>query len=276
MSAYSDKVLADGALGYWRLNDASGDALDSSGAGRTLTVTGTPTYRSVGATSDGDSGVLFPGGGTDEFARSDAALRPTAAVTLEFWYKPTAFPTVQYLVACGDTGNNGYRFHSDNTALVIFTVGNGSANTALGAGTMVIGRWHHLVGTYDGTNVRSYLNGALLAGPTALTGPIGYGAIVQFVVGQYESPTAARQTAGTLDEVAVYGAALSATQVKAHYELGVLRGINEHLQIYFKTVLYPAGTSNDLTTSLMRRVSALTGDVTARIKAIIVSSGTKN
>ena len=54
------------------------------------------------------------------------------------------------------------------------------------------------------------------------------------------------------------------------------QAINEKLQVYFKGVLYVGTASSDMTTNLVRRIAALTGDVTARVKAIIVSAGTKN
>lgn len=52
------------------------------------------------------------------------------------------------------------------------------------------------------------------------------------------------------------------------------QGNNEKVQTYCLTTL--SYVSTDLTTNLIRRINALTGDVTARIKAIIVAAGTSN
>lgn len=54
------------------------------------------------------------------------------------------------------------------------------------------------------------------------------------------------------------------------------KGNNGNLQVYFATVLYVGTSSTDLTTNLIRRLAALTGDMTARLKAIIVTAGDKN
>lgn len=54
------------------------------------------------------------------------------------------------------------------------------------------------------------------------------------------------------------------------------QGNNEKLQVYFATVLYVGTASTDVTTSIMRRLAALTGDMTARLKAMIVTAGSKN
>lgn len=45
---------------------------------------------------------------------------------------------------------------------------------------------------------------------------------------------------------------------------------------YLKGTVYVLTPSNDLTTLWVRRLRELTGDMTARFKAIIVSAGTSN
>ncbi len=54
------------------------------------------------------------------------------------------------------------------------------------------------------------------------------------------------------------------------------QGVNEYLWIYLHDTVYVATPSNDLTTLIVRRLAALTGDMTARFKAMIVSAGTSN
>lgn len=48
------------------------------------------------------------------------------------------------------------------------------------------------------------------------------------------------------------------------------------LENYFQTVLYIGTASLDVTTNITRRMAALTGDATARLKAIIVAAGGSN
>lgn len=68
--------------------------------------------------------------------------------------------------------------------------------------------WHHIVYTYDGTNVRGYLDGALVAGPTAASGNgSAAGSDLFTLVGNTGSnPT-------LFDDVAVFNRALTATEV---------------------------------------------------------------
>lgn len=51
---------------------------------------------------------------------------------------------------------------------------------------------------------------------------------------------------------------------------------NGRLQTYLTTVVYVGTASTDLTTNIIRRLAALTGEMTARFKAMIVSAGTSN
>ena len=74
-------------------------------------------------------------------------------------------------------------------------------------------KWHHVVGTYDGSVARLYVDGNL-ADSQNFTGSSN--AAGGLFVG---SPGWAANCAnGSLDEVAVYGGALTAAQVKAHYD----------------------------------------------------------
>lgn len=51
---------------------------------------------------------------------------------------------------------------------------------------------------------------------------------------------------------------------------------NSLLQIYLVGTVYVGDASTDLTTNIMRRLRELTGEMTARFKAMIVSAGSSN
>ena len=81
--------------------------------------------------------------------------------------------------------------------------------------SIVLNQWTHLVGTYDGTTLRLYVNGALVSSNTVTytpntTRPLRVAAGRTELSAQYLLP-------GRVDEVAVYGSALSAARVQAHY-----------------------------------------------------------
>jgi len=82
-----------------------------------------------------------------------------------------------------------------------------------GGGNIQVGQWHHLAGTYDGSNLRIYVDG-VLRGPVPTTRSVP-AATMPLTLGAWSSG-AGNRPAGVAD-VAVYTSALSAAQVQAHY-----------------------------------------------------------
>jgi hypothetical protein len=79
---------------------------------------------------------------------------------------------------------------------------------------------NHVVGTYDGANVRLYLNGALVATKAAS------GVALNTTAGLFTGRTDTTAQA-TIDEVAVYPTALSQTRIQAHYNASFGSGTNQ-------------------------------------------------
>ena len=80
----------------------------------------------------------------------------------------------------------------------------------------MVGSVYHVVGTYDGTTQRLYVNGTQVAS-AALTGAITANTTSVYI-GSWNGTSEFFQ--GTIDEVAIYGAALTATQVGNHRTAG--------------------------------------------------------
>jgi hypothetical protein len=85
----------------------------------------------------------------------------------------------------------------------------------LTGGTAPLDAWSHVVGVWDGTAAKLYVNGVDTAAPN--TGAGGYNASTAaiFSVGTYD--TGASPSTGFIDEIAFYPSALSATKIQAHY-----------------------------------------------------------
>src|SRR5260370_4985966 len=81
-------------------------------------------------------------------------------------------------------------------------------------GTSTAGTVYHVVGTYDGTNQRLYVNGALSAGRTAVTANLVQ---TNASIGAENTGSWVDFFPGEIQEVAIHGAALSAAQIAADY-----------------------------------------------------------
>jgi glucose/arabinose dehydrogenase len=219
--SYSSSVLADSPLAYWRLGESSGTtAADASGNGRTGSYLNTPTLGAGGAlTSDSNTAVGF--NGTDEYVTVPyaAALNP-AQVTVEAWAYPTGGQgTFRSVVTSRDyaPGNaRGYILYASSANTWQFWLGNGDWAVVFGP-PIVLNQWTHLVGTYDGSTARLYVNGALAASAGASGFLQNTVRPLRIASGATDKTAPQYYLPGRVDEVAVYGSALSATRVQAHF-----------------------------------------------------------
>jgi len=226
---YAATVLADAPRGYWRLGEASGNPQDSSGNGNHVTVVGgTPTYGVAGAI-DGNTAIDL--GAADHFSIPHAAALDPAAFSIEAWVKFDTIDTTSWQVIAakdGYTANTGwglywapassYPANWPNVGLNFVRFNAESGPVLPDESFMpVVGTWYHVVGTYDGANMRLYLNGSLVAGPIART-ITGSGTSLNLGARHLNNGTSATDFLnGTIDEVAAYPTALSSARVAAHY-----------------------------------------------------------
>ncbi|MCD6311928.1 MAG: LamG domain-containing protein, partial [Elusimicrobia bacterium] len=82
---------------------------------------------------------------------------------------------------------------------------------------MSLNTWYHLVGTFDGSNVKLYKNGVLMK-TTAYSGAFN-DTTVPITIGAVDIGNASNEKIiGDIDEVAVYNRVLSIDEIKCHYE----------------------------------------------------------
>jgi autotransporter-associated beta strand protein/parallel beta-helix repeat protein len=220
---YGNAVVSSGPAGYWHLDETGGTtAADASGNGNqgiyssgvTLGISGVlPTVS--------DNAAQFHGNNDSLSIPDNAAFKP-AQITVEAWVKPDpASPYYRGLVV--KTSNAGWgdgygivRVGGDNTNIRFFV---NNYNTTQVQGAIAVGQWSHVVGTYDGANLKLYING-VLAGSLAYSGPINH-STAPLLIG---SGGSGYDWLGTIDETAVYGRALSAAEIQGHYLHGIAFG----------------------------------------------------
>ena len=253
-SPYPLTVLSDNPTVYWRLDEAGGNTAHDWIMGHGCLVTnvqwGAPGY----SAADPDRAAVFGrlassnsyAGEVDYSANGIANLdfaQPSgnnAEFSLEAWVKGNAQTQDAGIVAKG-YGNGGEQFNLDTGSDKVATHGfrffvRDAGGTVHSAASILApdGQWHHLVGVCDEPQglVHLYVdgvestNGAIStgAGILATSGGAVPGAALVSIGARTSSKTATSfncQFLGTIDEVAVYGYALSASQVLAHYQAGI-------------------------------------------------------
>ena len=210
-TSYASAVLADNPLGYWRLGETSGTLADDAVGSANGTYSGGYTLNQPGAlTGDSNGAVLL--NGTSGYVRVPQQALP-ASLTWEAWAKPTAYPGDTALVGQWDGTSGSMLYLTSDFGGRVYLWINGSF---ISAAAPAPGAWHHFAGTYNGTAAAIYIDGALAAGPTPVAGPLT--SAPRFLeMGTYNDAGGGKLNAA-IDEVALYGQALSAPQVAAHYE----------------------------------------------------------
>ncbi len=223
---YTQVVLADSPLAFWELNETTGTvAADSSGHALNGTYTGGYTLGAV-PPAHAPGAVLLNGSSGFVNGGSPAALTLTSAWTLESWVYLTATPSGSGVICEGYTGAGDSVLYAmgfaTNTGVGASTLMagfyTGSAWEAVVGPTPSLNAWHHVCATWDNTNLLLYLDGAQVASGVPGATPVSSNNGIY--VGRRWDTTATPYFAGRLACAAIYGAALTATRISAHYNAG--------------------------------------------------------
>ena len=193
-----------GMIGWWKMDDGSGTTvLDSSGFGNDGSI--------VNMTANWVTGQVD---GALEFDGNDGAVSGIGDC-----------PAGNFTIACWaqDTGGNGWKVmysaqqeiwlgvdSGANAAIWMDVGGNGrGVNTA--ASTWDQNTWHHVAGTWDGTDARIYIDGVEM--PVSTYGAPRDPKARAGVIGAWSNDTDDENWFGLMDDVLLYDFALSASEI---------------------------------------------------------------
>jgi len=217
---YASTILADAPSAYWRLGEAAGpSATDITNNGSTGTyATGSCTFAQAGAiVGDPNTGVTF-GYGCSVDVRTYSALQPAGGVSVEAWIKPNGLGSTGEIFMSPNQGYSyGYGLSVPGNGKIRMNVTPTGGSTASVDSVSSPTTWAHVVGTWDGTTIKIYVNGQLEGTQSAAGPSITYGsAYTHGQIGQFNG----YYFNGTMAEVAVYPRALTAAQVVNHWATG--------------------------------------------------------
>ncbi len=231
--AYPCAVVSDGPTLYWRLDEPSGGttAADASGSGHTGTIRSGVSLGQPGALSDGDAAAAVNGTSTGLVASSQSFSDPQT-FSIEAWFKTSSGYNRGGKVVGFGSSQTGTSSHYDrqvymtNSGNLIFGVWDGFAATVSSPGQYNDGNWHHVVATLDPTNgMALYVDGGLVDSH-AVDGSGNYGQAEHYngywrvgtdSLSSWPSSPTSSSFQGSIDDVAIYGQALTSTRVAAHF-----------------------------------------------------------
>jgi len=209
---YASQILRDSPRAWYRMREASGLIQDSSGNGNHATSSdGSPAYAQTGPISEpADRAILFAAD-VGFVVPHDATLDLADSLTIEAWVKVSS-DTGRFDI-CVKSHTGGFHFYLADGVLVFEAVGSAPmAVTTISVDPDAL--WHHVAVTKNGSDIHLYVDG----------GDFTFADIVGTVVDAASSlaigPYPDSSYASALDELAIYGSALSEERVVAHYLAG--------------------------------------------------------
>ncbi len=211
-------------VGYWKMDETSGNAVDSSGTGTTLTNTGTATFTTTLA-KFGNATDLESGSSQYFTVADNATLSLTGNLTLTAWIKPESVTTSTAFDIIGkfDGANESYQLtqFGDEVRLYIDSSSNYVETTATNLAT---GTWYQVTGTYEAKSgtAKIYVNGALQTTTTSGTIPTSIADDAgKFHIGAEDSTGGAGSYYdGLIDEARVYKRTFTPVQARQFYTWG--------------------------------------------------------
>jgi gliding motility-associated-like protein len=228
------------------------------------------------ARAAGDFGSALHFDGTDDVVTipNNAALNISSTISVEAWLKPTSGSSIQNVISKSTNGsigsNTGYIFPRTDDNWVNFNgyLHIGGAWRSVAYPYPTDGLFHHLAMTYDGSNIKLYLDGNLVK-TQAQTGTIATNTNSLAIGNQAGFSELFK---GSLDEVRIWNAALTADQIKSRMN-SELAGTEANLVLNYN---FNQGVSGGLNTSVVSESNVAATSLVGTLANFAKSGTTSN
>ncbi len=210
-------------VGYWHMDEPSWngtsneveDSSDNSNHGTAEPAGSTPTTVWDG---DRESMVGIFDGDNDYVNCGNDQNFDVDKITVEAWAYFSSISGHRVIASMDDITNRRWAFYlrNEGPTLRFFIIVSNSAKKKDYPWVPELNRWYHLVGTADGNNVRIYIDGVEVGGPVPYSGKIDKDP-VNLRIGRGAYPGYFQ---GRIDEVRIYGRALSEEEIVEHRDKG--------------------------------------------------------
>lgn len=207
----SDTVASSNLVGWWKLDETSGTvALDSSGQGND----GTYIVSSDNLGVDGIISKALDIDTSTSYVSISNSNDPTDQLSVSVWVNLDRHKNWSHFVDRGWIATNNWLVYAPSSGLPTFSIYDGASQTTAQSSTaMSLNTWYHIVATYDGSNMRIYVNGDL-QDTTAISITLNTGPI------RLSNTGASAYLDGKIDDARLYNKTLTASEVRALYDQG--------------------------------------------------------
>jgi len=218
----ADYTLKDDLVSYWKLDNTSGDVVDSHGSN---------TGSIQNSVTRGESGILnnsfdFSSGGSVDVG-GDSSLDFKEKISIQAWINLSSTSTATDFIYCASSGS-GVWFTNRSAYVILFVdngdgkikfrIGEGGANIEAETTTIPqFNTWYHIVGTFDGNHIKIYVDGTE---EVSLYAPRNSAQMGNNTYIGADGAEPGNNLGGNIDEVAKWDRALSSSEVSKLYNSG--------------------------------------------------------
>lgn len=206
---------------YWKLDDGTGTSLTDEVGSNDATASGISWAGAGQFGYTGDDAITFDG--STSYVSTPITLAGGAnPFSIEFWFKTDDTGVDQDIITQADSSATVklFRFNVNSLSadeLTFELTDTNDTTTALST-PISADTWYHVVGTYDGTTQKLYLNG-IERGSVAPANDLKGSQTDPIYFGKYGAGSVSYFD-GSLDAVAIYTEAIHPSVVYAHYRDG--------------------------------------------------------
>jgi large repetitive protein len=199
---------------YLPMNEGSGATIrDSSWYHLDGSTAGNPTW------TTGYKGAALSLDGSSQYATipDTISLNITHAITLAAWIKPSKLATQRVIQKGTMNSSNGYELSLSSAGKVFVRLNQFSSSDTIRINSTTSypttgTTWMHVAATYDGSNLKLYVNGVQEGGTLVVSRAIGTSTTPLCIGEQFDG---INRFGGAIDEARVYNVALTASEIQA-------------------------------------------------------------
>ncbi len=176
--------------------------------------------------------------GTDDHVACDTnAGIGTGQMSLSAWVKmdtlPSGWQNAQFIISRGWDQQDGHYHLSVTNSKVGFFIDDVFSSFKMSSDMLLTtDRWYHIAGTYDGTDMKIYIDGALDKTVNVGGGWADLNNGEVLYLGKHDNGSYPYQFDGNFDEVAIWDSSLTSTEIADIYNCGI-HGDERGLKHYF-------------------------------------------
>jgi len=222
---YADAIRADDPVSYYRFDEPAGSTLarDLVGNDDMITFAGATRGTAGALLNESDAASTLNGTITGNALGQNTTNAPDT-FTVETWVKTNTTRGGSIVAFANPINGSSGRYdrvvYMDNSGRIWFGVNNGAYQSVNSAQAYNNNQWHLVTASMSPAGMRLYVDGALVGSRADVTSGLGFQGDWQLGTANLAGRTAAPSSnsfLGSIDEVAIYPTALSATRVAAHY-----------------------------------------------------------